>query len=358
MPPAATEYEVRPTSGKTYANDGGVPEYGEQEVALHNTRKDAWVIYKDVVYNVSSFVEDHPGGPQILMDYAGKDITDVFHSIIPHDHSDAAVSILKEHKIGLLKDREFRLAKRSKTEEAMFTQADEPEVIDLEKPVVTQMWAARMPLKQYLRYTHTPHFLKGGRVARFFENPIMEFLSRNTWHAVLLWVPVVWYCFTVSAENHSPHMAAFLFAMGVFLWTLLEYSLHRFVFHLDERIPDYPIFVCGHFLLHGVHHFLPMDRLRLVMPPALALVIVQPLYWGLRLAFPHATTLGILSGGLTGYILYDLTHYYLHHGIPITSHLREMKSYHLNHHYKNYHLGYGISTKFWDRVFGTLLEVK
>ena len=94
------------------------------------------------------------------------------------------------------------------------------------------------------------------------------------------------------------------------------------------------------------------------MPPPLAATLLQPIYWSLRTFLPHTTVCGVLAGGLTGYILYDLTHYYLHHGVPFTPHLREMKSYHLNHHYKNYHLGYGITSKFWDRIFGTLLESK
>ena len=93
-------------------------------------------------------------------------------------------------------------------------------------------------------------------------------------------------------------------------------------------------------------------------PPPIAAIILQPIFWGLRSFLDYPTTCGVLTGGITGYILYDLTHYYLHHGVPITQHLRTMKTYHLNHHYKNYHLGYGITSKLWDRVFGTLLEVK
>jgi 4-hydroxysphinganine ceramide fatty acyl 2-hydroxylase len=98
--------------------------------------------------------------------------------------------------------------------------------------------------------------------------------------------------------------------------------------------------------------------MRLVMPPPLALAILQPVYWGMRIFMTYHMTVAVLAGGLVGYILYDLTHYYLHHGVPFTQHLRTMKSYHLNHHYKNYHLGYGITTKLWDRVFNTLLETK
>lgn len=51
-----------------------------------------------------------------------------------------------------------------------------------------------------------------------------------------------------------------------------------------------------------------------------------------------------------------MVHYYTHHGAPSrTSYLGDMKAYHMKHHYMNYHLGYGISNKFWDHVFGTVL---
>jgi 4-hydroxysphinganine ceramide fatty acyl 2-hydroxylase len=61
------------------------------------------------------------------------------------------------------------------------------------------------------------------------------------------------------------------------------------------------------------------------------------------------------AGAIFGYVCYDMCHYFLHHGKPPIEYLRELKTYHLNHHYKNWELGFGITTKFWDRVFGTEL---
>ena len=261
-PTAGQELDEREQLGANTATlaTAVVPEFSETEVAMHATRKDCWFIYKQVVYDVSGFVGDHPGGPDILLQYAGMDITDVFHSVMSHDHSDAAVSMLESHKIGVLKDPQFRLGKRSKEEQVMFVRPEEREIIDLEKPIVTQMWAANLPLETYLRVTHTPHVLKGGRVARFFEDPIMEFLSRNSWHVVLLWIPVAFYYASVASAVYSAQTMAFLFGVGVLMWTLLEYSLHRFLYHVDGFLPDNSFFICVHFLMHGVHHFLPMDR--------------------------------------------------------------------------------------------------
>ena len=53
--------------------------------------------------------------------------------------------------------------------------------------------------------------------------------------------------------------------IGNFLWTLLEYMLHRFLFHIDELLPDHPMAILLHFLLHGIHHYVPMDRYTLYL---------------------------------------------------------------------------------------------
>jgi sterol desaturase/sphingolipid hydroxylase (fatty acid hydroxylase superfamily) len=62
-------------------------------------------------------------------------------------------------------------------------------------------------------------------------------------------------------------------------------------------------------------------------------------------------------GFITGYLFYDLTHYFLHHSNPPeSSYFKMMKLYHMQHHYKNGAEGYGITNKIWDRIFNT--EIK
>lgn len=39
---------------------------------------------------------------------------------------------------------------------------------------------------------------------------------------------------------------------------LLEYGMHRFLFHIDEYLPDHPAALTLHFLLHGIHHYIPV----------------------------------------------------------------------------------------------------
>lgn len=90
-------------------------------------------------------------------------------------------------------------------------------------------------------------------------------------------------------------------------------------------------------------------RLRLVMPPALAVVLATPLNKLAHTLFAEPAAYAVMAGALFGYVLYDLTHYYLHHAKVFKVHFQEMKTYHLAHHYKNFEGGYGITSKIWDR---------
>jgi len=142
--------------------------------------------------------------------------------------------------------------------------------------------------------------------------------------------------------------------IGVFLWTLMEYILHRFVFHLDDNLPNHNFAFLLHYLLHGIHHAFPMDRMRLVFPPTAAIPIVigfNALYSSLFFEFWNA----FLAGTILGYIGYDLTHYFIHHHNPPTPYYKFLKRYHIFHHYKNPNLGYGVSNPLWDFVFDTVL---
>lgn len=84
---------------------------------------------------------------------------------------------------------------------------------------------------------------------------------------------------------------------GILVWTLIEYVLHRFVFHMDTRnIGSFAkIF---HFLLHGLHHKVPTDPNRLVFPPVPAVMIASAIYYTLSSVFTYPRL--VLAGGLSG----------------------------------------------------------
>ncbi|KAI9826553.1 MAG: hypothetical protein M1832_006149 [Thelocarpon impressellum] len=67
------------------------PQLTYAEVATHNTKKDVYIVVHDKVFNASSFVDEHPGGEEVLLDVSGQDATEAFEDV---GHSDEAREIL------------------------------------------------------------------------------------------------------------------------------------------------------------------------------------------------------------------------------------------------------------------------
>lgn len=76
-------------------------EFTLEQVAAHNSVDDCWIIVKDEgirkVYDVTAFLDDHPGGPEIIVDLAGQDSTDEFEDI---GHSNDARKQLNDYVVG------------------------------------------------------------------------------------------------------------------------------------------------------------------------------------------------------------------------------------------------------------------
>ncbi|KAJ8327267.1 hypothetical protein BDEG_21398 [Batrachochytrium dendrobatidis JEL423] len=68
-----------------------------EEVKEHNTRGNLWMVIQGKVYDCSKFLDDHPGGEEVLIEQAGLDATEAFDEI---GHSDDARDLLKEMYLG------------------------------------------------------------------------------------------------------------------------------------------------------------------------------------------------------------------------------------------------------------------
>jgi len=142
---------------------------------------------------------------------------------------------------------------------------------------------------------------------------------------------------------------------GLLFWTPSEYLLHRFLFHFTPRRPWQERVS---FLFHGVHHAQPMVKTRLVMPPAVSLPLAALFFLFFRLVFlvipgglPAA--LIVCSGFLTGYLSYDMLHYAMHHFNIKSGYVQKVRRNHMRHHSLTPNKRFGVTTVFWDRVFGT-----
>ena len=74
------------------------------EVAKHNSIDDAWVIVDGAVYDVTSFLESHPGGLSITEEHLGTDVSHAIRSAEVHSHSSTAFEILEQYRIGVIND--------------------------------------------------------------------------------------------------------------------------------------------------------------------------------------------------------------------------------------------------------------
>ncbi|KXJ88499.1 cytochrome b5-like heme/steroid binding domain-containing protein [Microdochium bolleyi] len=75
-------------------------EYTYQDVAEHNTKKDCFLVVHDKVYDCGKFVDEHPGGEEVMLDVAGQDATEAFEDV---GHSDEARETLEQLLVGTLK---------------------------------------------------------------------------------------------------------------------------------------------------------------------------------------------------------------------------------------------------------------
>ncbi|GAB1197259.1 hypothetical protein APSETT444_006552 [Aspergillus pseudonomiae] len=81
--------------------DVQLPEYSAAEVASHNRKDDIWIIVHGKVFDITNYLQDHPGGAEVLIDTAGTDATEAFEDV---GHSEDSVEIMQEFLIGTLKD--------------------------------------------------------------------------------------------------------------------------------------------------------------------------------------------------------------------------------------------------------------
>lgn len=129
---------------------------------------------------------------------------------------------------------------------------------------------------------------------------------------------------------------------GLVMWSFIEYVMHRFVLHGIEPFKTW----------HAMHHERPTALISAptVLTAALigALVFVPALVLG-STCDAVAWTLGVSIG----YLAYSLCHHATHHWRANGRWLKERKRWHAIHHVRGQGACYGVTSDFWDLVFGT-----
>lgn len=193
--------------------------------------------------------------------------------------------------------------------------------------------------------------------ARMFKSDFLEAFSKIHWTVPLfIYVPVIGYLFYLAIVDKIPALEIIgLIAAGLFIWTITEYLLHRFIFHFHttsnfgKRIT---------FMFHGVHHDYPNDTKRLVMPPAVSIPLATGFFFLFKVLVGDIFVAPFFIGFIAGYLFYDISHYAIHHFNMHSKFWLVIKNHHMIHHYQSPGLGFGVSSPLWDVILKTGYDAK
>ncbi len=162
--------------------------------------------------------------------------------------------------------------------------------------------------------------------------------------AVLVTAPVV------AGWRDTPYQASIwllAWVIGALSWTLFEYILHRFVLH------QIPVFAA----MHDAHHEAPLAFVG--TPTWLSLsVILGAVFVPAWLLGSFNLASGLAVGEMAGFFWYGVVHHAIHYRRPrpIATRLLLATRRHAQHHYGRQPGNFGVTTSFWDHVFGTALS--
>jgi sterol desaturase/sphingolipid hydroxylase (fatty acid hydroxylase superfamily) len=145
-----------------------------------------------------------------------------------------------------------------------------------------------------------------------------------------------------------------LLPAGILIWTLLEYGLHRCIFH--ARIPVSNLRLRGIVTgSHMEHHASPRDPRKILVHPLYGLAVSSILYGLLFAIFRDGlSTAGVIAGVWTGFLYYEAVHYRVHFSLSGSGLLSSQRRAHFHHHFTNNKTFFGVTSPLWDFIFGTM----
>lgn len=258
-----------------------LPTIPTRDVASNNNEKSCYVTIGTDVYDVTNFLGDHPGGGDLILEYGGKDVSEIMRDEVSHSHSEDAYEVLREHLVGFVANDKIiqAVVEHDKPEDIVPLQPTERgmaalkatgvegelaqnnpvyaatglsgvedltketdldadyrahQFLDLKKPLLMQVWNGGFTKEFYLKQVHRPRYYTGGDSAPLFGN-FLEPLSKTAWYVIpIVWLPpVALGSYMAYTGLPSFFQTAAYWLIGLFLWTLVEYGLHRGLFHVD-----------------------------------------------------------------------------------------------------------------------------
>jgi 4-hydroxysphinganine ceramide fatty acyl 2-hydroxylase len=189
--------------------------------------------------------------------------------------------------------------------------------------------------------------------AQMFQNPVLEKISRTHISIPLILffsVSSVSLYYAITTTSIGLGIGILLFLSGFFVFTFVEYMMHKHFFHME---PDTPIKDKLQYTVHGVHHDYPKDKDRLAMPPFVSLAYAL-IFYGVFTLIMGDYALYFLPGFVIGYASYLGVHYMVHAYQPPKNFLKILWVNHAVHHYKDPDAAFGVSSPLWDYILGTM----
>jgi 4-hydroxysphinganine ceramide fatty acyl 2-hydroxylase len=239
------------------------------EVRSRKTAGSCYVTIGTKVYDITDFLEDHPGGADLILEFGGQDVTEILKDEVTHAHTETAYEILEEHLIGFVatepvldatakSDRPGEIVPLPPSQEGKADLVYEAtglscaedlsretnytddykkhKFLDLNRPLLMQIWNGGFSKEFYLEQIHRPRHYKGGQSAPLFGN-FLEPLSKTAWWVIpLVWLPAVAYGTYTASQELPIYQLIPYWLFGTFFWTIIEYFMHRFIFHVDKYV--------------------------------------------------------------------------------------------------------------------------
>ncbi|HSE32115.1 MAG TPA: sterol desaturase family protein [Pyrinomonadaceae bacterium] len=164
-------------------------------------------------------------------------------------------------------------------------------------------------------------------------------------------------CLFTFARSYpvSWRQSLLLIGVGVLSWMLIEYLLHRVVFHYSARSDLGRKIV---YAAHLSHHDNPTDRSGFLSSLLISLPIATPFVFLVWAAIGSLHLACYFFIGLAaGYSCYKWLHFQAHHRRPRLRLFRYLRTYHLLHHHQTPELRFGVTSPLFDVIFGTFRPV-
>ncbi len=198
---------------------------------------------------------------------------------------------------------------------------------------------------------------KNSGTAKMFNNPLLDKLTVTHFSIpismlVLFGIGFIYYGTQYTLLGINQYLI--LIISGILSWTLFEYLMHRYFYHM---LPTNNIKGWIQYNMHGLHHEYPKDKSRLAMPPVM-IIIIAFLFLFLFKMILGVYSYAFTAGFLFGYAGYLCVHYIVHAFQPAKNAFKVLWSNHAIHHYKDPEVAFGVSSPLWDHVFRTMPKKK